>query len=147
MCLKLERLVQEKVNMILRNNTKLLELSLISALKTFRNDPNMCRYLLQKSELTASSELIGSIPNSNLLMPANNNPVSYSYNHGLKYHTQKQKPDDFCYACYDNSYNYNTGAISRMYFENLGKEIVREIGLDSFEGLCNAASHHAHQHH
>ncbi len=143
MCLKLGRFVQDKVNMILRNNIKLLELSLISALKTFRDDPNMCRYLLQKSELTASSALIASIPNSSLLIPANNNPVSYSYNHGPKYHTQKQKPDDFCYACYDNS--YNTGAISRMYFENLGKEMIREIGLDSLEDLHDAASNHTYQ--
>jgi hypothetical protein len=83
MRLKLGRLVQEKVNMILRNNMKLLELSLISALKSFKDDPNTCRYLLQKSELTGSSQLIASIPKSSILMSVNNNPVRYSYNRGL----------------------------------------------------------------
>ncbi|MGA7368114.1 MAG: hypothetical protein WBX01_03225 [Nitrososphaeraceae archaeon] len=100
MCLKLGRFVQEKVNMILGNNMKLLELSLISALKSFKDDPNTCRYLLQKSELTAPSELIASMPNSSVLIPANNNPVSYSYNHGPKYHTQKQKPYQDLAACF-----------------------------------------------
>jgi hypothetical protein len=37
---KIEQFVEGKVNVILRNNTKLLELSLISALKSFKNDPN-----------------------------------------------------------------------------------------------------------
>ena len=131
---RLERFVQEKVNAILRSNMKLLELSLVSALKTFRNDPNMCRYLLQKSELTATQFQKS---NTTLLVPANNNSVTYSYNHGLRHHTQKQKPDDYCYACYDASY-YAEG-ISRTYFENLGKEITSEIGLNSIEGI-HAAS-------
>jgi hypothetical protein len=133
---RLERFVQEKVNTLLRNNMKLLELSLVSALRTFRNDPNMYRYLLQKSELTAK-QLQKS--NTTLLVPANNTSVSYSYFHGLQYHTQKQKPDDFCYSCYDAS--YDAEGISREYFEDLGKEITREIGLDSLNGMY-AASHH-----
>lgn len=36
MCMRIELIVQEKVNMILRDNVKLLELSLISALKALR---------------------------------------------------------------------------------------------------------------
>jgi hypothetical protein len=33
-----------------------------------------------------------------------------------------------------------------MYSKNLGKEMIREIGLDSFEGLYNAASNHTPGH-
>ena len=127
--------MQEKVNTLLRNNMKLLELSLVSALRTFKNDPNMYRYLLQKSELNATQFQKSY---TTLLVPANNNYVNYSYNYGL-HHRQKQKAEDFCYVCYDAS--YNAEGISREYFENLGKEITREIGLDSFNGMY-AASHH-----
>jgi hypothetical protein len=133
------KVVEERVNTILRNSIKLLELSLIAALKTFRSDPNIYRYLHQKSELSAAQF---QRPNTTLLVPANNNPVNYSYNYVLKHHTVMQKPGDFCYACYDNS--YNTGAISRMNYENLGKEMIREIGLNSFEGLYNSVSNHIH---
>jgi hypothetical protein len=58
-----------------------------------------------------------------------------------KYHVQKKNAGDYCYACY----RYDAEGISRTYFENLGKEIVSEIGFDSFEGLY-AASHHTHHH-
>ncbi|HZD36362.1 MAG TPA: hypothetical protein VE130_14260 [Nitrososphaeraceae archaeon] len=47
---KIERFIQEKVNVILRNNMKLLELSLMSALKAFKDDPNTYTYLFQKSD-------------------------------------------------------------------------------------------------
>jgi hypothetical protein len=135
------KVVEERVNTILRNSIKLLELSLIAALKTFRNDPNIYRYLHQKSELSAAQF---QRPNTTLLVPANNNPVDHSYNYGLKHHTVMQKPGDFCYACYDVS--YRAEGISRMYYKNLGKEMIREIGLNSFEELFNAASNHPHQH-
>jgi hypothetical protein len=138
---KLGRFVQQRVDAILKNNIKLLQLSLSSALKTFKDDSNVYRYLYQKSELTTIQL---QKPNTTLLAPSDNNPVSYTYSHSLYHHTQKQRPDDFCYACNDAS--YNAEGISRTYFGNLGKEMIREIGLDSFEGLYNAASNHTHRH-
>jgi len=80
---RLERFVQEKLNAILKNNIKLLELSLASALTTFKDDPNVYRHLYQKSELTS---------------------------------TQFQKSD--------SSKSPSTEGISRVYFKNLGKEMI-----------------------
>jgi hypothetical protein len=134
---------------------KLLELSLVSALKAFRNDPNVYRYLFHKLDQTATAELIATArPNTNLfpyyqrantrLVRAknynNNNSTLNSYDkNDLQYHTQKQKPGDYCYACYSSG----AEVISRKYFENLEKEMISEIGLDSVEGIY-AASHYAH---
>jgi hypothetical protein len=90
------------------------------------DDPNVYRYLIQKSELTATAELVTKIPSKNLLskksdntlrVPADNNTVGYSYKHKLQHHRQKQKPGDFCYACYDT--NDSVEGISRKYFEIL----------------------------
>ena len=113
--------------------------------------------MFHKQDQTAAAELIASIPNtnsqfhkSNISLPvqANNNLTRYSHGYnGLQYHTLKQRPGDFCYACYDAS--YNTEGISRTYFENLGKEIINNTGLDSFEGIYAASHytpHNQHQH-
>jgi hypothetical protein len=146
MFMKIERFVEEKVNMILINNMKLLELSLISALKAFKDDPNAYRYLFQKSDFAATAELISRIPTTNSLaqfhksnsslVRVNKNPITYSHSHdNLQYHTQKQRPGDYCYACY----SCDSERISRKYFDNLGKEMISDIGLDSFEGMCAAS--------
>jgi hypothetical protein len=140
---KIEQFIEEKVNMILRGNMKLLELSLMSALKAFRDDPNVYRYLFQKSE-SITTEL-SRIPDTNSfskfhqsntsLVRANQNPVVYTHHQNdLRYHVQRQKPGDYCYACYGS----DAEGISRKYFDNLGKEMISEIGLDSFEGLYTA---------
>jgi len=147
--MNMERLIQEKVNMILRNNMKLLELFLMAALNAFKDDPNTYSYLFQKSDFAITEELISRIPNTNSRshlqshdmntsqMRTSKNPIiySHSYNSNIRYHTQKQKPGDYCYACY----NRNTEEISKKYFENLGKEIISDIGLDSFGGVYAAA--------
>ena len=155
MFLKIERFVQEKVNIILRSNIKLLELSLISALRAFRNDPNVYRYLFHKLDQTATAELISmarpdiNLPpylkraNISLVRANNNNSTLNSYSQDdLQYHTQKQKSGDYCSACYGS----DAEGISRTYFENVRKEIISNIGLDSFEGIY-AASHYTHYYH
>lgn len=150
--MKIEQFVQDKVNMILRSNMKLLELSLMSALKAFKDDPNVYRYLLQKSESVATGEMITTISNTNPiqfhesntgLTKADKYPITYSHSReNLQHHTQKQKPEDYCHACY----SYDADGISRTYTENLGKEIISDIGLNSFDGIY-AVSHYAHSDH
>lgn len=150
---KVEQFVQEKVNRILRDSMKLLELSLMAALKAFKNDPNTYSYLFQKSDFAVTGELISRIPNENSyskfhefntdLGRADKDPMIYSHSHdNLQYHTQKQKPEDYCHACY----SYDADGISRTYSENLGKEIISDIGLNSFDGIY-AVSHCAHSDH
>ena len=150
---EIEKFIQGKVNMILKNNMKLLELSLMSALKAFKEVPNTYRYLLYKSDLIASAKLISKTSNMNSLSPsqksntsllvcANNDPTSLSHSsNDLKYHVQKQRAGDYCYACY----NYDAEGISRKYFENLAREIIGDIGLDSFDGVY-AVLRHTYRH-
>jgi hypothetical protein len=151
--MRIERFIREKINMILRDNTKLLEISLMSALNAFRNDPDVYRYLLHKLDQTTISELLAiARPNTNLPpyfqrvntspVRANNNNKTILKSHSqadLRYHVQTQRRGDFCYACYSD----DAEGISRTYFENLGKEIISDIGLNSFDGIY-AASHCTH---
>jgi stalled ribosome alternative rescue factor ArfA len=62
--------------------------------------------------------------------------VVYSHHQNdFRCHVEKGKPGDYYYACYSS----DAEGISRKYFENLGKEMIGEIGLDSFEGMHAAA--------
>lgn len=98
--IKVDQFVDDKVNSILKQNVKMLEVSLVSALKVFQDDPNSYRYLLDKSKpLSLASQI----------------------------HAIKQRSTDYCYACQDG----RSEQISLRYFDNLKKEVVSEIGLDT----------------
>jgi hypothetical protein len=73
---KVDQFVEGKVNSILKQNMRMLEISLASALKAFQHDPNSYRYLLDKSKpLPLASQT----------------------------HVIKQRSTDYCYACYDGN--------------------------------------------
>ena len=142
MFMRIQRFIHEKVNVLLRNNMKLLELSLMSALKAFKDDPNVYRYLFHKSSVMTTEELISCIPDTTSssqfhksktsLASAKQDLVAYSCrNDNLRYHVVKRKSGEYCYACYSS----DTEQLSRKYYDNLGKEMVSGIGLDSFEGM------------
>lgn len=98
---KVSQFVENKVNSILRENMKILEISLVSVLEAFEDDPNSFRYLLDRS--------ISKLGLTNQ----------------KKNHIVKQRTTDYCYACYDS----NSEQISLRYFDNLKKRMVSEIGL------------------
>lgn len=127
----------------------------LSALKAFGNDSNSYRYLFHISNQTATSDLIAMTkPDINLpphfqrantgLVRVNNNNNSTLISHiqdALRFRVQKEKPSDYCHACY----SYDAEGMPRTYFENLGKEIISDIGLDSFDGIY-AASRYSQYH-
>jgi hypothetical protein len=52
-----------------------------------------------------------------------NNPTTYPYELNDQHHSYRQKPGDFCPACY----SYDTKEISKRYFKTLRNELVSDV--------------------
>jgi hypothetical protein len=133
------QLVEDKVDSLLKKNTKLLRLSLISLLRSLGKDEvYKYRYLLHELNLV---EIPGSIEDNitsySNYISASTNPFSQfesnvmiarnstSDMNGLDryHHSNISKRGDHCPACYE-SYIL---AMSNRYFENLKKQIANEV--------------------
>lgn len=145
---EIEQLVEEKVDSILRNNMQLLKLSLISLLRSLGKDElYKYKYLLHEmnlveipgsidDDLDTSSPFLRSMPNTTVVK--NYATTTHSQNSTDRYyHSYKQKRDDHCPACYE-SYIL---AVSNRYFENLKKQMTKEVMSAIIEGKAYSEWH------
>ena len=134
---KIEQLVEQKVDSILRDNMQLLKLSLISLLRSLGKDEvYKYRYLLHELNLV---EIPGSVENNitNYSIPTSTNPFSrfesntmmvrntsaMTYRVDRYHHSNMQKRDDHCPACFE----HEILTMSNRYFENLKRQITNEV--------------------
>ena len=127
--------MEDKIDSILRDNMQLLKLCLISLLRSLgKDEAYKYRYLLHELNLveipgSADDIVINGVSITNPFLRTGSNPIvvrnssTARGNTDRYHHTNMQKKDDHCPACFQS----NILAISNEYFENLKQLVTDEV--------------------
>ena len=146
--IKIEQFVEDKVDSILRNNMELLRLCLISLLRSLgKDEAYKYRYLLHELNLveipgSVDDIVINGVSITNPFLRTGSNPIvvrnssTATGNIDRCHHTNMQKKDDHCPACFQSSIL----AMSNEYFENLKQLITDEVMSALIEAKAYSSS-------